>query len=512
MNKKSLLKSTGIIGTATIVSRVLGFVRDMVLAGLFGTGMDAQAFFVAFRIPNSLRDLIGEGATNAAIVPVLSEYGTLKDQKEFLRAARVLFNLSVVILSAITALGVVFSPIIVRIIAPGFAAEPDKLAMTVGLNRIMFPYLIFIGLTAYSMGVLNSLKRFASAAFGPALMNVAMILAALWLCPRIGVAGLAVGVLAGGALQLLLNVPSLGKEGIGINFREGLRHPAVRRIGRLLIPRAMGSAVYQINIFVDTILASLSWIVGSGGVAALYYANRLIQFPLAIFALAIAQAALPKMSGEFAANDMDRLKDTLSFSLRMIIVIMLPAGVGLAMLGRPIISILFERGEFTAYSTSITDNALFFYAFGLLAYGGIKLLVTVFYAMHDTMTPVKTAFAAVLVNIALNLMLMWPMKLGGLALATSISATFNILMLYRALRRRIGDFGTASIVDSFLRVLLASAAMAAALKAFSLVYPGTSITGLVFSVAAGITVFISAAWMFNVKEIRSIPAWITKKR
>ncbi len=512
MSKKSLIRSTGVISAATVVSRVLGFVRDIVLAGLFGTSIGAQAFVVAFRIPNSLRDLVGEGAANAAIVPVLSEYKALKDEKEFLHVSRVLFNISFVILSVLAVLGVIFSPLIVRILAPGFMSEPEKFALTVKLNRAIFPYLILVGLTAYSMGVLNSLKRFAAPAFGPALMNIAMIAAALWLCPKIGVMGLAIGVLAGGVFQLLLNIPYMYKEGVSLSFRDGLRHAAVGRIGRLLVPRALGSAVYQINIFVDMILASLAWIVGAGGVAALYYANRLLQFPLAIFGLALAQAALPKMSQEFAANDIDKLKDTLSFSLRMVILIMVPASFGLAMLGAPIIKILFERGQFTAYSTSITQSALFFYSFGLLAYGGIKLLVTAFYAMHDTMTPVRTACAAVIVNVLLSIILMWPLKLGGLALATSISATINMLALYKVLRRKIGDFGTSAIIDSFLRVLLASIVMGAALKIVSLVFPAASCAGLLVSIAAAIATFFTAAYICNVKEVRSIPAWIIKRR
>jgi putative peptidoglycan lipid II flippase len=263
-------------------------------------------------------------------------------------------------------------------IAPGFMADPEKFHLTVMLNRVMFPYLIVIGLTAYSMGILNSMKHFAAPAFGPCLMNLILIASTVWLFPKIGAVGLAIGVLAGGTLQLAVNIPFMYRNGIGINIKDGFRHAAVKRVGKLLMPRALGSAIYQVNIFVDTILASLPSIVGAGGIAALYYANRLIQFPLAIFGLALAQAALPKMSREYASNDIARMKETLSFSLRTVFFIMVPASFGLAMLGRPIIRLLFQRGAFTAYSTSITQSALFFYSFGLLAYGGIKILVTAF--------------------------------------------------------------------------------------------------------------------------------------
>jgi putative peptidoglycan lipid II flippase len=448
---------------------------------------------------------------NAAIVPVLSEYRAVKDEKDFVRAAKVLFNISVAVLSVMAVLGVIFSPLIVRVMAPGFIADPGKLALTVKLNRVIFPYLVLIGLTAYSMGVLNTMKHFAAPAFGPAIMNLALI-ASFFFCPKFGVMALAAGVLIGGVLQLAVSLPSMYARGIGIDFREGLSHPAVKRIGELLLPRALGSAVYQINIFVDTILASLAWIVGSGGVAALYYANRLIQFPMGIFGIALAQAALPKLSQEYAEDDIERFKDTISFSLRMIFLIMLPSGFGLAVLGHPIIRLLFERGEFSAYSTGITQNALFFYAFGLVSFGAVKLLVTAFYSMHDTRTPVKTALWAVIINAALSVLLMWPMKLGGLALATTVSATFNFASLFIILRRRIGDFGTMAIAGSFARMCLASIAMAIVLKAVMTAFPGMGPVTMSVSIAAGAGVFIAACYLFDVREIKDSWVWITKRR
>lgn len=510
MDKKHLVKSTGVIGFATAVSRVLGFVRDIFIAQLFGTGMAAQAFFVAFRIPNSLRDLVGEGAANSAIVPVLTEYKAKGEEKELVRASKVLFNISFASLSALTLIGIIISPLIVKLIAPGFIHEPSALQLTVQLNRAIFPYLLLIGLTAYTMGILNTEKHFAGPAFGPCLLNIALILASVWLCPKIGVMGLVAGVLIGGILQLALNMIVMYKKGVTVDFNAGFRHPAVKKIGLLLVPRAFGSAVYQVNIFVDTMLASLSWVVGSGGVAALYYANRLIQFPLAIFGLALAQAALPKMSHEFSTNDTAKLKDTLSFSLRMTFFIMVPASVCLAVLGMPIIKILFQRGEFTDYSAYITNSALFFYAFGLCAYGGIKLLVTCFYSMQDTTTPVRTALIAVVLNIILNLILMWPMKIGGLALATSISATINFLMLYSILKKRIGRLGTREIVDSFLRVLLAAVLMGIVLK-YTL-SDSLCVTRLILSALSGAAVFIFAAYVLRVKELEKVFLWALRRR
>jgi putative peptidoglycan lipid II flippase len=510
MSKKHLIRSTGIIGFGTAVSRVLGFIRDIVIANFFGTGLIAQAFFVAFRIPNSLRDIVGEGAMNSAIVPVLTEYRIKNDESEFLRVSRILFNVSLVSLSILTVLGIILSPLIVRLIAPGFVREPSTLALTIQLSRVIFPYLIFIGLTAYTMGILNTLKHFAAPAFGPALLNIALIAAALWLCPKFGVMALVAGVLAGGALQLLLNVAAMRRKGIRMDLKAGFRHPAVKKIGLLLLPRAFGSAIYQVNIFVDTMAASLSWIVGAGGVAALYYSNRLIQFPLAIFGLALAQAALPKLSQEFSMNDIPRMKETLSFSLRTTFFIMIPAGAALAILGTPIIRILFQRGEFNEYSTYITQSALFFYSFGIFAYSGVKLLVTCFYSMHDTITPVKTASAAVVMNMALIFILIWPLKIGGIALATSISATFNFVALYILLRRRLGRLHTKELLDSFFRILSASIVMGIVLKLLSVHLTG--IRGLLLTMFAGVVTFIIAAFIFRVKELTRALAWASKRQ
>ena len=514
-----MIKSTGVIGAATAFSRVLGFVRDIVIANFFGTGIGAQAFVVAFRIPNMFRDLVGEGAANAAIVPVMSEYEAKSSRSEFAHLFRTIFNLFFIGLSVITVLGVLFSPLIVRLMAPGFAKEPAKFFLTVGLSRLIFPYIFLIGLTAITMAALNTLRHFAVPAFGASMLNITLIISALWLGSRFGIYALGIGVIAGGVLQLGMNIPVLYRKGLSLDLRAGFRHPANKKIALLLIPRILGSAVYQLNIFVDTILASLAWIVGAGGVAALYYANRFIQFPLGIFSIALAQAALPKMSREAAAGDMEGLKDTLSFSLRMICLIILPSSFGLALLGRPIIKILFERGQFDSYSTWITQNALFFYAFGLAAFSGIKILVSCFYSMHDTITPVKTAGTAVFVNVILNLILMWPLKLGGLALATSISATLNFFMLFFRLKKKIGPLDEARLIDSFVRIFLASAVMGLAASSMVRFFRIEDIASsairfgsLLAVILAAAAVFVLASIGFGVKEMKDLAQWVSKKR
>jgi putative peptidoglycan lipid II flippase len=509
MSKKALIKSTGTISIAVVISRVLGLVRDIVIAGCFGTAMYAQAFVVAFRIPNLLRDLVGEGATNAAFVPVLTDELTKKGKSEFFKLAQVILNVMFLVLMLLTVIGIFAAPVIVRLIAPGFAVDKEKFELTVTLTRIIFPFLLLVGLWAYAMGILNSLGKFASSAFGPCFLNLSIILCAKWFGEN--VFGLASGVLVGGVLQLFLQFPSLYSSGWRFRLTREVSHPQAKRIGKLLIPRAFGACVYQVDVFVSTILASLSWIVGEGAVPALYYANRLWQLPLAIFGIALAQAVLPTMSKHVALNDTEKLKDTLSFSLRILAFILIPASVGLMILSAPITKVLLQRGAFTAYSTAITSNALFFYAIGLVSCGGVKVMVSAFYSMHDTMTPVKTALAALVINIALSLTLMFPLKLGGLALATSVSSIFNFVVLYIILEKRLGNIGTKGMLDSAARVAVSSIIMAVVLKMALSAFHTINIITLSLTIAAGIAAFLGASFLLKVKELKDGLAWILKR-
>lgn len=501
---KSILKSAGVIGAATSLSRVLGFIRDIIIASFFGTALAAQAFVVAFRIPNLLRDLIGEGATNAAFVPVLTEELTKKGKDDFFRLSRVVLNILVLVLLAITALGIFSSPVIVRLIAPGFLADQEKFQLTVTLTRILFPFLVLVGLWAYAMAVLNSLKHFAAPALGPCVLNFSIILCALWF--RADVFGLAIGVLIGGLLQLLIQFPSLYANGWRFRFGTAFRHPKVKRIGILLIPRGLATCVYQLNMFVSTILASLSGIVGEGAVAALYYANRVWQLPLAVFAIALAQAALPTMSRQVALNDIDTLKSTLLFSLRTLAFILIPASIGFLMLSTPIVRMLFERGAFTTYSTQITSSALFFYAIGLVACGGIKVLVNTFYSLQDTATPVKVAGVSLVINVVLNLLLMVPLKVGGLALANSLAATFNCILLYLFLRRRIGSLGIGRIWRSLVKIFCASLGMGI------FCYVVSFRLHILATVVLGMGVYLVTCFLLGCREAKEIFSWISKRR
>src|SRR3989338_196696 len=504
MSKKHIIKSAGIIGFATVISRLFGFLRDILIAGFFGTRMYAQAFVVAFRIPNMLRDLIGEGATNAAFVPVLSEYLETKKREEFWHLANVLLNVILIVLSVVSLLGIFLSPVIVRFMAPGFISDSEKFRVTVQLTRLMFPYVLLVGLFAYSMGILNSLKHFSMPAFAPAILNISIILCAV--LKQGSVTALAEGVLIGGVIQLVVQIPVLAAKGF-VPFQKGLYHPAVKKIGVLLVPRILGSCVYQISIFINTMLASLSNIVGEGGVAALYYANRIFQFPLAIFGIAVAQAALPTMSRQALEAGLDRLKATLSFSLRAVNFIMIPSSLGLIVLARPITSALFERGMFDNYSTVITAQALLFYSIGRFSYAGIKILVSCFYSLKDTFTPVKIASVSLILNILLNVIFIFPLKVSGLALATSFSAAFNFFSLFFVLRKKIGSLGGYEILNSFIRVLAAGLAMAALIYfcAFKINM------NLFLVISIGIIAYPVFTFIFDVKETKDFLKWALRR-
>jgi putative peptidoglycan lipid II flippase len=505
---KGIARSAGVIAIATLASRILGFIRDIVIARLFGVYLYAQAFVIAFKIPNLFRDLVGEGATNAAFVPVFSEYLAKGKKEEFWELANALMNLLLVVLSAITILGIIFSPVLVRLIAPGFTADPAKFAATVTLNRLIFPYILLIGLTAYCMGILNSLRHFALPAFGPCLLNISIIICALvW---GEGIKGLASGVLIGGILQLAIQLPILYKKGFRFHFTRKFDHPAIKRVGVLMAPRVISSAIYQLNNFVDSIFGSLFWIVGDGGVAALYFSYRLIQFPLGIFSNSLSQAILPAMSSQAVNEDYAKLKETLLFGLRSILFIMVPASVGFMALSKTIISSLFEGGRFNAYSTGITSGALFFYSIGLFAYGASRIVQCGYFAIKDTVTPTKVAAIALVMNICLNAILMFPMKLAGLALATSISGIISFFILFTILQTKLGGLQVRSLLEFSLKVLCASIVMGEVCYIASTYHLALQnhllvrIIDLFLPIASGTAAYVIMCIVLKIEQVRSI--------
>jgi len=491
------------ISLATIVSRILGFIRDVIIARLFGVYLTAQAFVIAFRIPNLFRDLVGEGAANAAIVPVLSEYSLKHSKEEFWELVNILLNLLLVILSAITILGIIFSPLIVRLIAPGFIGSGEKLQATINLNRIIFPYILLIGLAVYAMAVLNSLKSFTVSAFAPCLLNIAIIVCALLFGE--GTTGLASGILLGGVLQLAIQVPLLYKKGLRPKFTLSFKHPAVLQIRKLMLPRLASSSIYQLNNFVDSIFGSLVAIVGDGGVAVLYFAYRFIQFPIGIFSNAIAQAILPTFSTQVLEENQENLKNTLSWGLRIVFFVMLPTSVLFMVLAGPIVLTLLGGGKFDSYSAQLTSNALFFYSIGLAAYGGSKILQACFFALKDTLTPTKIAGLALLMNVMLNALLMFPLKIGGLALATSISGIVSFLFLFYLLSKRLNGFGEHEILKSFLRILAATLCMGA------ICFLVNRALNFSWALFCAIFAYIFFCFIFGVVELTQLMDWLTHK-
>ena len=455
------------MGGATLLSRIFGFIRDMIVAQFFGAGMATDAFFVAFRIPNLLRRLVGEGALTASFIPVYTEYITQRPPEEGREFVRATFWLLAVFLLVLTGLGILLAPGIVKVMAYGFSQEPEKLGLTVFLTRLMFPYIFFIGLVALAMGVLNSWKHFFAPALAPVLLNLSIILCVLVFYPFLSepILALALGVLLGGIAQLAFQWPFLRKKGIIFGFRFHPSHPGVKRVAALMAPSVLGLGVTQLNVLVSTFLASY---LPEGSVSYLYYADRLLEFPMGIFAIAVATAVLPVMSEQAARKDWGNLRETLSFALRLVFFVTLPAMIGLIVLRQPILNLLFQRGAFTAHSTEMTAQALLYYSLGLAGFAGVRIIVPAYYSLQDTKTPVKIAFTALVANAVLGALLMRFLQHGGLALATSLAAGLNFALLVFLLRKKMGKIGLGKIVRSFFKSLGASVVMGAAALIISL--------------------------------------------
>ena len=535
-----ITRSVAGVSVSTLASRILGYLRDMLIANFFGAGLVADAFFVAYRIPNLLRRLLGEGALSASFIPVFTGYLTTKPREEAQKLARISGLLLLTILAILTILGIIFSPIIVRLIAPGFIKDPEKLSLTITLTRILFPFMIAIGMAALALGILNSLHRFIIPALAPCLLSISEISFILFICPLMErpIIGLVFGVLVGGFAQFFFQLPSIIKKGFVIPAGKSssnprlklmdypqnllknlsvlwkrwismLNHPGVKRIGLLMLPATLGLSVSQVNTFVDTICASL---LKEGSVTALYYANRLMQLPLALFGTAIATVALPMMSRSVAATNMKELKDTLLLSLRMIMFTIIPASLGLIILGSPIISLLFERGRFTAQATQATSWALLFYSTGIVAYAGVKVVASAFYSMQDTRTPVRIASIAMVANIVLNLILMRILDIGGLALATAIASFINLLILLYYLRKKIGRLGGKKVLLSLTKILLASSAMGIACIYFSrLLGQINKLIQVAGTILISVIIYILVTHLLRCDEIKYVWKIITRK-
>lgn len=431
----NLLRALASISSMTLLSRILGFARDAIIARVFGAGMAMDAFVVAFKLPNLLRRLFAEGAFSQAFVPILAEYRNQRGDAEthvlINRVATMLF----VVLMGVAALGVLGAPLVIMLVAPGFSAEPDKFALTVDLMRIVFPYIVFMSLVALAAGVLNTWSRFMLPAFTPVLLNVAMILAAVlaapWFDPPI--LALAWGAFLGGVLQLGLQWYGLKRLGMVPRWDWAPKDPGVRRILKLMAPAALGVSVAQISLILNTVFASF---LGTGSVSWLYYADRLMEFPSGMLGVALGTLLLPSLARHYADNDPGEYSRLMDWGLRMTLVLAAPAAVGLGVLAIPLIATLFQYGEFGAQDLEMTRQALVAYSVGLVGIILVKVLAPGFYARQNIKTPVKIAIFTLLATQAMNLAFIWPLKHAGLALAIGLGACINAGILYYQLRRQ----------------------------------------------------------------------------
>ena len=460
----SLLKSLSTVGGHTLLSRVLGFVRDLVMAQVFGASAQTDAFFVAFKIPNFMRRLFAEGAFATAFVPVLSEYRSRRGADELRQFVdHVAGSLGLVTLG-VSLLGMVIAPLVVALFAFGWVidGETGKLALASDMLRLTFPYLFFISLTAFAGGILNAHDRFAVPAFTPVLLNLCLIAAALWLAPLMAepIVALAWGVLLAGITQFTFQLPFLAQLKLLPRPRPGFHDPGVRRVLKLMLPALFAVSVTQINLLLDTVLASF---LVTGSISWLYYSDRLMEFPLGILGVGLATVILPRLSRRRAEAAPEAFSHTLDWGLRMTLIFGVPSAVGLIVLAGPIIATLFQSAVFDAHDVAMAERSLMAYALGLQAFILIKVLAPGFYARQDTRSPVRIAVIAMAANMLLNLALIFPLKHAGLALATTLSAYLNAFLLYRGLRRDDAYTPDAWGAGCMGQVGLAAAAMAALL-------------------------------------------------
>jgi putative peptidoglycan lipid II flippase len=459
-----LARSAGLIGAATMTSRVLGLVRDQILAYFFGAGHQMDAFNVAFRIPNLFRDLFAEGAMSAAFVPTFTRRLASSGRAEAWRLGNYTINALALVTLALVALGVLLTRPLVTAFASGYADVPGKIELAISLARMTFPFLTLVAVAAVCMGMLNSLRRFFVPALSPAMFNVAAILLIPPLVPLLrlkdipGIYAAGIATLVGGLGQIAIQWPALRREGFRYRPVLSPRDPGLRQILVLMGPGMLGLAAVQINVLINMLLATSQ---GEGAISWLGYAFRIMYMPIGLFGLSVATAALPSLSRQAARDDLAAMRGTLSSALRMMLILNVPATVGLVALRNPIVSLLFERGSFAAADTAATAAALMFYAPGLIGYSAVKIAVPSFYAIGDSRTPVLVSGATVAINIALNLTLVRALGYRGLALGTALSALVNAGALLWLLRRRLDGLDGGRIGVAFAKVLLASVAMGA---------------------------------------------------
>ncbi len=502
----------------TLVSRIFGYLRDMVVAVSFGATGATDAFFVAFRIPNFLRRLFAEGAFSQAFVPVFSEYREHRDRAALKDLVDHVAGALLVALAAVTALGVIGAPIVISVFAPGYLDDPQRFGLASAMLRVTFPYLLFISLTALAGGILNSMGRFGVPAFTPVLLNLSLVAAALWLAPRMAepVTALAWGVFIAGVAQLALQLPFLARLGLLPRPRFSRAHLGVRRILKLMLPAVFGVSIVQINLLFDTLIASF---LSSGSISWLYYSDRFVELPLALFGIALSTVTLPRLSSQHATRDGEGFRATLDWALRSAFLVAVPATLGLVMLAGPILAALVQYRAFSEADTEMARLSLMAYALGLPAFMGIKILAPGFYSRQDTKTPVKIGLIAMVANMGLNIAFVvpwvWleaPGPHAGLALATSASAWLNAALLrHRLIRDGVYESGRhwrrllpASMAAGTLMVLLL-ARLVPPLATWATWGVAERVGALLALILAGAVTYAGTLWLTGIRPSILLP-------
>ena len=514
-DKAQVARAAGLVMALFVVSRVLGLLREMVISHQFGTGGDLDAYLAAFRLPDILFQLVAGGALASAFIPTFSAHLAHEDDKGAWRLASSIINLVFILTSATAVLAALLAPWLVStIIAPGF--DPQRQALTAALMRLMLVTPVIFGVSGVIMGILNAHQHFLLPALAPILYNSGIILGAMALAPNMGVKGLAVGVVAGALGHVLIQVPGLARYGLRYTPTVGLHDPSVREVGRLMLPRVVGLAAVQINFLVNTILSSG---LVAGSLAAINYAWLLMLLPQGVFAQSIATAAFPTFSVQAARGQVDEMRSTLAATLRAILYLALPAAVGLIVLSRPLVQMIFQRGAFTETSTEMVTWALAFFAFGLPAHAVVEIVVRAFYALHDTKTPVMVGIGAMALNVALSLALIalfealgW-MPHGGLALSNALATTSEMGLLLYLIRQRLGGMEGRRMLASVARIGLASLTMGAVAAALAWLLKDQSawlVAGA--AVAAGLIVYVALSLALGSPEPRAVWQMVARRR
>ena len=507
-----LARSASVIGAATMASRVLGLARDQALAYFFGAGNAMDAFYVAFRIPNLMRDLFAEGAMSAAFVPTFTRRLATEGRDAAWRLGTQLITALIVITGGLVVAGIIFAEPLTRLFAAGFSAEPGKFELTVEMTRVMLPFLTLVAVAAVCMGMLNSLHRFFAPALSPAMFNISLILSTVVLAPQMPRAGfepimaIPFGVVMGGVGQIAAQYWVLRREGFRYRVRLDPTDRGLREVLALMGPGTIAGAALQLNLLVNTILATS---LGTGAVSWLTYAFRLMYLPIGVFGVSIATAALPVLSQHAARDELHQVRGTISHGLRLMLMLTVPATVGLIVLAVPIVRLIFERGSFTPADTQATALALACYAPGIVGYSAVRLVVPSFYALGASLTPALVSIGSVGLNIVLNLVLVRVLGYQGLALGTAIAALSNAALLLAILRQRLDGLEGAALANGFVRITLAAAVMGAAVwqadRWFTTRWPSAGLWTQVLvvgtEIGVGLAVLGAAARVLNIDEL-----------